>query len=84
MTFATLIGSAGVALLLAAFLLNLLKVLPVDGAAYAALNVFGAGLACWSAWLNQFVPFVVLEGVWTAVALVWLFRCLHYRRSVQR
>ena len=65
---ATLIGSAGVALLLLAFLLNLVKAMRSDGWPYLGLNLVGAGLACYSSWLIQFMPFVVLEGTWAAVA----------------
>ena len=65
---ATLIGFVGVALLLAAFLLNLVKVMRSDGYPYTALNFVGAGLACYSSYLISFAPFVILEGVWALVA----------------
>ena len=65
---ATMIGSAGVALLLAAFLLNVLKLMRADGYPYAALNFVGAAAACYSSYLIAFMPFVVLEGVWALVA----------------
>ena len=71
---ATLMGSIGVALLLAAFLLNLVKVLRADEWPYLGLNVIGAGLACYSSYLIQFMPFVVLEGTWATVALVGIVR----------
>jgi hypothetical protein len=65
---ATIIGFAGVALLLLAFLLNVAKKMRADGYAYGALNFVGAALACYSSWLIDFMPFVVLEGVWALVA----------------
>ena len=65
---ATLIGFAGVALLLVAFLLNLFKLMRSDGYAYTSLNCAGASLACYSSYLISFMPFVVLEGVWAVVA----------------
>lgn len=71
---ATLIGSVGVALLLAAFILNLLKVLRADARLYMSLNLAGAALACYSSYLIHFVPFVVLEGVWAAAALAAIAR----------
>ena len=71
---ATLIGSLGVALLLAAFLANLLRRLPSDSRLYSWLNFVGAGLACYSSYLIDFIPFVVLEGVWAMVALAALAR----------
>ena len=71
---ATLLGSIGVALLLAAFLLNLAKVLRADEWSYLGLNFVGAGLACYSSYLIQFMPFVVLEGTWATVALAGIVR----------
>jgi hypothetical protein len=65
---AHLIGTLGVALLLGAFVLNLLKRMRADGYAYLALNLTGAALACYSSWLIDFMPFVVLEGVWALAA----------------
>jgi hypothetical protein len=71
---ANIIGTIGVALLLAAFVLNLLNVLRADGFAYSVLNLIGAALACYSSWLIDFMPFVVLEGVWAAAAAYALGR----------
>ena len=71
---ATLIGALGVALLLAAFLLNLLRLLRSEGRPYLALNLVGASLACYASYLIGFMPFVVLEGVWAVVALVAIAR----------
>jgi len=73
---ATLIGFAGVALLLIAFLLNLLKLMRSDGYLYMGLNLVGAGLACYSSYLISFMPFVVLEGVWAVAALAAMARAL--------
>ena len=71
---ATLIGALGVALLLAAFLLNLLRLLRSEGRPYLALNLVGASLACYASYLIGFMPFVVLEGVWAVVALAAIAR----------
>ncbi len=80
---ATLIGFAGVALLLAAFLLNLLKVMRSESVAYAALNCVGAAIACYSSYLIDFMPFVLLEGVWALAAAGALVRGLAARRAAQ-
>ncbi|MDO9444840.1 MAG: hypothetical protein Q7K37_05940 [Dehalococcoidia bacterium] len=69
-----MIGFVGVALLLLAFLSNLLGFLRADGRPYLLLNLLGAGMAGLSAALIPFWPFVVLEGVWALVAAVGLFR----------
>jgi hypothetical protein len=73
---ATLVGSVGVSLLLLAFFLNLFKLLRVDGYPYIVLNMIGGSLACLSSWMIDFMPFVVLEGTWAAVAAVALVKKL--------
>jgi len=73
---ATIVGSAGVALLLLAFFLNLLRCLRADGTVYLSLNLVGAALACLSSYLIDFMPFVLLEGTWSVVAAVALARNL--------
>jgi hypothetical protein len=66
------IGFAGVFILLIAFLLNLSGKIAKDGLPYIIMNVFGAGLACLASWLIHYIPFVILEGIWTFVSLVAL------------
>ncbi|MGH9464030.1 MAG: CBU_0592 family membrane protein [Thermoanaerobaculia bacterium] len=66
------IASLGVTLLLAAFVLNGFGRLSHQARAYQVLNFAGAGLAAWAALQVRFWPFVVLEGVWAAVALAAL------------
>jgi ribosomal protein S18 acetylase RimI-like enzyme len=73
---ATLIGSVGVAFLLLAFLLNLLRVRRADGYLYTLLNLLGATLACYSSYLIGFMPFVVLEGSWAVIAGIALGRTM--------
>lgn len=68
------IGSLGVALLLVAFALQLAGLLARQSRLYSALNAVGAGLACWASWRIGFLPFVLLEGLWSLVALVALIR----------
>jgi hypothetical protein len=70
----TMIGSLGVALLLLAFLLNLVRVLSTESYPYTALNFAGASLAGYASYLIGFVPFVILEGTWAVVAAVALGR----------
>lgn len=69
-----IIASIGVAILLIAFLLNLLKKLQQDSVSYSVLNIVGAGFACYASWLIRFWPFVVLEGIWCLAAGAALFR----------
>ena len=73
---ATIVGSAGVALLLLAFFLNLLHFQRADNPLYLVLNLVNAALACLSSYLIDFMPFVLLKGTWAVVAAVALWRRL--------
>jgi hypothetical protein len=75
-SLATVIGFIGVGLLLLAFVLNLAKILKAESVPYLALNLIGAGLACASSWMIDFMPFVILEGTWAVATLVALVRTL--------
>jgi len=68
-----LLASAGVIILLIAFLLNLYKKMPTQSNIYKFMNFIGAGICCLSSYLIRFYPFVALEGVWAFVALLSLF-----------
>lgn len=75
------IGFAGVAILLLAFLLNLMEKLSKDGLTYILLNIVGAGLACLASWLINYIPFVILEASWTLVSLWALINYFSKRSS---
>ena len=70
----TIIGSVGVTMLLLAFLANLVGWLEARSKLYQGLNVAGAGLAAYASYGIGFVPFVVRESTWCAVAIVALFQ----------
>jgi hypothetical protein len=74
MTVDQWMGSTGVALLLAGFFMNQFGYLDAGTRSYQWLNAAGAALACYASYLIGFAPFVVLEGVWTAVAVFALMR----------
>ena len=69
-------GSLGVAILLLAFVLNMLKIIRTESLSYLLLNFVGAGIACFASWLIPYFPFVILEGVWAVVSLVSLVKHL--------
>ena len=81
MTFAEIIGSIGVALLLLAYLLDLTNRLPNGTPVSLAINSIGAGLASTSAYLIHFWPFVILEGTWALVSVIGLARLLRQRAT---
>jgi len=69
MTFADIIGSTGVAMILVAFFLNLTNIITNKSLWYILMNMFGAGLACYASILLKYVPFIILEATWTIVSL---------------
>ena len=71
-TTGEILGSAGVALLLIALLMNLLNRWKQESLPYILLNILGAALACASSIVIHFIPFVVLEGIWTIVSVIAL------------
>lgn len=80
MNWGQVTGSVGVALLLLAFALNVAGKLGTRAPAYLALNFVGGAMACAASALIAFLPFVVLEGVWTVVAGLSLIRVLRAPR----
>jgi len=73
MKLSDILASLGVIILLVAFGLNLYKKLPAENKMYSLLNFIGAGICCFASCLIRFYPFIALEGVWAAVALLSLF-----------
>jgi cytochrome bd-type quinol oxidase subunit 2 len=69
-----IIASIGVIILLIAFLLNLYKKLSANSKAYTFMNFLGAAICGFSSYLISFYPFVVLESIWSLVALVSLIK----------
>ena len=69
-----IIASAGVIILLVAFLLNLYKKIPANSRTYTLMNFIGAGMCGYSSYLISFYPFVVLESIWAGFALVSFFK----------
>ncbi len=74
MSSADIIATAGISILLLAFILNTRKIISADKKIYNILNIIGAALCGYSAYLISFYPFVVLEAVWVIVAALTLFK----------
>jgi hypothetical protein len=80
MDASVIIGSIGVSLLLIAFFLNLFKILKANTKTYTIMNIIGAGMSCYASWLIDYIPFVVLEGTWSVVAVVGLINILRKKK----
>ncbi len=74
MSYNDIIGTIGVGLILVAFFCNTFGIIQREGKLYFILNILGAGIACYASFLISYWPFVILEGVWTIVSVVGLFK----------
>ncbi len=72
------IGFIGVFQILLAYVLNVAGKLNQKDLAFILLNLVGAGMACLASVLMQYLPFIILEGVW---AIVSLFSFIRYLRQ---
>lgn len=76
MSYTDIISTIGVSLILFAFFLNTFRYLPENSKLYFILNIIGGSFACYGSMLLNSVPFIILEGVWTIVALMGLIKNL--------
>lgn len=72
MTYTDIISTIGVSLILLAFFLNTFKYLSDNSKLYFALNIIGGAFACYGSVLLNALPFIILEGTWSVVALIGL------------
>ena len=66
------LGFIGVAMILLAYILNVTKKVSINDNSFILLNLIGAGIACLASILLNYVPFIILEGVWTLISLISL------------
>jgi hypothetical protein len=74
MTDNDLIGAIGVGIILLAYFLNNFSFIKRNGNLYFLLNIIGAGIACYTSYLIQYIPFVILEGCWVIISIIGLFQ----------
>ena len=84
MSFAEILGTIGVSMILVGFSLNLFGLMQRRSYKYVLLNLVGGGLACTASILIAFFPFIILEGTWTVVAVVGLINLLRSRNAMER
>lgn len=80
MTYTDIISTIGVSLILLAFFLNTFKYLSDNSTLYFILNIVGGAFACYGSILLNSLPFIILEGTWSIVALVGLIKIIIERR----
>ena len=76
MTYTDIISTIGVSLILLAFFLNTFKYISDNGKLYFILNIIGGAFACYGSVLLNSLPFIILEGTWSVVALIGLIKTL--------
>ena len=68
------IGSVGVFQILLAYILSLLGKIKKRDLVFILLNFIGASMACLASVLMEYIPFIILEGVWAIVSLISLIK----------
>ena len=68
------IGFIGVFQILLAYILNIIGKLKNNDLTFILLNVIGASMACLASILIMYLPFIILEGVWTIASLITLLK----------
>ena len=68
------IGFVGVFQILLAYVLNIFGILEKKNLIFILLNLIGASLACLASILMNYMPFIILEGVWALVSLIALLK----------
>lgn len=79
MTITDWIGAIGVFLILMGYFLNLRQIVKPTDLSYILLNLFGAGIACLASLLLDYIPFIILEGIWALVSFMALIKYLRNR-----
>lgn len=81
MTYNDLIGTLGVGLILLAYFLNTIRMVPVNGKLFYVMNIIGAAMACYASLLINYMPFIILEGTWTLVSIYGLMRTMKIKMT---
>ena len=76
MNYNDIIGATGVGLILLAYFLNTFSLITKEGWLFFSMNVIGAGLACYASLLINYVPFIILEGVWCLVSVAGFIKLI--------
>ena len=68
------IGFIGVFQILLAYILNVIGKINSADLSFILLNFIGASMACVASILMEYIPFIILEGVWALVSLISLIK----------
>ena len=76
MNFNDSVGTIGVGLVLVAYFLNIFSMIKKDGILFYTLNIIGGAISCYASLLIHFLPFIILEGIWTIVSSLGLLKSI--------
>lgn len=76
MSYNDIIGSIGVLIILIAYFLNNFSIIKQNGNLYFFLNIIGASIACYTSYLINYIPFVILEGSWAIISVIGLIKTI--------
>jgi len=68
------LGFIGVLQILLAYFLNVTKKVNSNSLVFILLNFIGATMACIASILLNYLPFIILEGIWALIALYSLIK----------
>ncbi|MCF6129678.1 hypothetical protein L1S35_08335 [Flavobacterium sp. AS60] len=71
-----IIGTIGVGIILLAYFLNIFSWIKKDGVLFYTMNIVGASIACFTSYLINYFPFVILEGTWAIVSVIGLLKSI--------
>lgn len=74
MQYSDIISGIGVSLILLAFFLLTFKLVKEHSPFYFVLNIIGGSFALYGSILIHSMPFAILEGTWTLVAIIGLLK----------
>jgi hypothetical protein len=64
------LGFVGVFQILLAYVLNVLGKIEKENLSFILLNLIGSSLACLASIIMNYMPFIILEGVWAFVTFI--------------
>lgn len=76
------LGFFGVSLILMAYYLNSTGRISTKHLSFILLNFIGALVACLASVLLEYIPFVILEGVWAFISLQALITYMKSTKNV--
>ena len=76
MSYNDIIGSIGVLIILIAYFLNNFSIIKQNGNLYFFLNIIGASIACYTSYLINYIPFIILEGSWAIISVIGLIKTI--------